>query len=314
MTRVQSGALRLFNVFGISVYLHWSWAVVAGIELYARQNAYQSQAWNIAEYLTLFVIVLLHEFGHALACRSVGGKAERILLWPLGGVAYVNPPPRAGAMLWSIAAGPLVNVVLLLLLIAVIVGLGLSMGLTGMRALPDVDQFLMMLLLINIGLLAFNLLPIYPLDGGQMLRAVLWFFVGPRRSLQVASGIGLIGALGGLVLAIALQSVWLIILALFAASQSWAGLRMARGQLELAKAPRRTDVRCPACGEAPPAGMLWNCPCGARFDTFLQGAVCPQCGRTFEQTSCVFCNQANPMSLWRVPVIGGPRFDEYGRG
>ena len=49
---------------------------------------------------------MLHEFGHALACRQVGGQADLIVLWPLGGVAYVNPPPRPGALLWSIAAGP----------------------------------------------------------------------------------------------------------------------------------------------------------------------------------------------------------------
>ena len=54
-----------------------------------------------------------HEFGHALACRQVGGSANQIILWPLGGVAYVNPPQRPGATLWSIAAGPLVNVALL---------------------------------------------------------------------------------------------------------------------------------------------------------------------------------------------------------
>jgi Zn-dependent protease len=70
------------------------------------------------EYLALFSIVLMHEFGHALACRQVGGTADQILLWPFGGVAYVNPPQRPGAMLWSIAAGPLVNVALFPLLLA----------------------------------------------------------------------------------------------------------------------------------------------------------------------------------------------------
>ena len=55
---------------------------------------------------------MMHEFGHALACRQVGGQANRIVLWPLGGIAFVSPPPRAGAMLWSIAAGPLVNLLL----------------------------------------------------------------------------------------------------------------------------------------------------------------------------------------------------------
>ena len=68
---------------------------------------------NVLEYISLFAIVLTHEFGHQFACRSVGGKTHDIILWPLGGVAYVSPPQRPGAQLWSIAAGPLVNVLLL---------------------------------------------------------------------------------------------------------------------------------------------------------------------------------------------------------
>src|SRR5580692_5032163 len=113
MNSLAGGSFRLFRVAGIQVYLHWSWLVVAYVEIVSRANRYQSMAWNVIEYLALFGIVLLHEFGHALACRSVGGQANRIMLWPLGGVAFVQPPPRPGAVLWSIAAGPLVNVVLL---------------------------------------------------------------------------------------------------------------------------------------------------------------------------------------------------------
>src|SRR4051794_23752449 len=109
----MAGSFRLFRVARITVSLHWSWLLVAGFELQSRAGAYASQVWNVAEYLALFAIVLLHEFGHALACRSVSGRAEHIVLWPLGGVAFVAPPPRPGAWLWSIAAGPLVNVVLL---------------------------------------------------------------------------------------------------------------------------------------------------------------------------------------------------------
>ena len=56
--------------------------------------------------------MLLHEFGHALACRQTGGHADTIVLGPLGGIAFVQPPPRPGAYLWSLAAGPLVNVIL----------------------------------------------------------------------------------------------------------------------------------------------------------------------------------------------------------
>src|SRR5207247_4385868 len=93
---------------GIDVFLHWSWFLIAIYGISERAKQYSSLLWPILEYLSLFVIVLLHEFGHALACRQVGGQAHRIVLWPLGGVAFVSPPPRPGATLWSIAAGPLV--------------------------------------------------------------------------------------------------------------------------------------------------------------------------------------------------------------
>jgi Zn-dependent protease len=108
----MSGTIRLVQIAGINVYLHWSWFLLAVFEISGR-GGYSSKAWNALEYVALFGIVTLHEFGHALACRQVGGRADRIVLWPLGGVAYVSPPPRPGATLWSIAAGPLVNVVLI---------------------------------------------------------------------------------------------------------------------------------------------------------------------------------------------------------
>src|SRR5947209_8128893 len=112
MPSARQGSIRLFRANGIDVFLHWSWFLVAAFEISNRAGRYSSVLWNVLEYLALFLIVLLHEFGHALACRSVGGTADTIMLWPLGGVAYVNPPQRPGATLWSIAAGPLVNVVL----------------------------------------------------------------------------------------------------------------------------------------------------------------------------------------------------------
>jgi hypothetical protein len=107
-----AGTIRLFQFRGIVVFLHWTWLVVAAYEISGRSGTYSNYIWNVVEYLALFVIVTLHEFGHALACRSVGGRADQILLWPLGGIAFVEPPSRPGATLWSIAAGPLVNVAL----------------------------------------------------------------------------------------------------------------------------------------------------------------------------------------------------------
>src|SRR5215469_10941316 len=168
----RQGSIRLFNFAGIDVFLHWSWFLVAVYEIQSRNGRYSSILWNVLEYLALFLIVLIHEFGHALACRSVGGNANRIVLWPLGGVAYVDPPPRPGATLWSIAAGPLVNVALTPILIAVFM-FGRSAG--WYETLPNVQNLIRSILYINFGLLVFNILPIYPLDGGQILRALLWF-------------------------------------------------------------------------------------------------------------------------------------------
>src|SRR5882672_10040195 len=112
MTSLRQGSIRLFRFAGVDVFLHWSWFLVAAYEISGGSHRYSTLIWAALEYVALFVIVTMHEFGHALACRSVGGRANQIVLWPLGGVAYVDPPPRPGAVLWSIAAGPLVNVVL----------------------------------------------------------------------------------------------------------------------------------------------------------------------------------------------------------
>src|SRR6202020_3125430 len=126
-------------------------------------------------------------------CRSVGGRANLIVLWPFGGVAYVAPPQRAGATLWSIAAGPLVNVALLPVLWG-LASLGDSLGWN--TTSPDAYKLLQEVLKIDLGLLIFNILPVYPLDGGQILRSLLWFVVGRARSLMAATMVGFVGVAG----------------------------------------------------------------------------------------------------------------------
>src|SRR6266851_9134963 len=219
MPSARQGSIRLFRFSGIDVFLHWSWFLVAAFEIQSRNGRYSSVTWNVLEYLALFLIVTLHEFGHALACRQVGGVANRIVLWPLGGIAYVNPPPRPGAFLWSIAAGPLVNVVL----VPLTLGLFMLCGIAGVAAdLPDLHDFLWAVVVINLGLLLFNLLPIYPLDGGQIVQALLWFIVGRARSLWIVSVLGLLVGFGMISLALSARELWLGIVAAFIALRSWA--------------------------------------------------------------------------------------------
>lgn len=229
---MRGGVLKLFRVAGIQVYLHFTWFIVAVIEIQMFARRYQSPGWAVAEYLSLFLIVLLHEFGHAFACRSVGGKADHIILWPLGGIAFVEPPPRPGAYLWSIAAGPLVNVVLFPVLTIVTVA-ARSAGLGAEN--PDMYRFLTSIWYINTGLLIFNILPVYPLDGGQIVRALLWFVVGPIRSLKIASVIGFIGAACFAMIAFSRGSIWLGILAFFVFERALIGWKQANLMADLEK-------------------------------------------------------------------------------
>jgi Zn-dependent protease len=64
----------LFQLTGTDFFLHWSWFVVAAFEISARGRRYPSVVWNVAEYVELFLVVILHKFGHAFACRQFGGK------------------------------------------------------------------------------------------------------------------------------------------------------------------------------------------------------------------------------------------------
>jgi Zn-dependent protease len=298
MQKNMQGSIRLFRVLGITVFLHWSWFLIALYEIQSRAGQYSSITWNVLEYLSLFMIVLLHEFGHSLACRQVGGQADQIVLWPLGGIAFVSPPQRPGATLWSIAAGPLVNVALTPVLgIILLMGSGASWA----ESNPNIYNFFFYVLIINVFLLAFNILPIYPLDGGQILRSLLWFKFGQIKSLKIAAIIGFFGV-GGLILyALWRQSIWIGILAVFVLLNCWSALTHARSMSNLAKAPRREGFACPKCRTAPPRGAFWTCPnCKNPFDPFGSDASCPNCRAFFAIATCPECKEAAPFGAWNV--------------
>jgi Zn-dependent protease len=298
----RQSAIRLFRVKGIDVFLHWSWFLVAYYEVQHGVGNYTSPIWRVAEYLGLFAMVTLHEFGHALACRQVGGTANQIVLWPLGGVAYVQPPPRPGASLWSTAAGPLVNVALIPLLLLVGVA-GRAVG--WQQTLPNFRAMVQALARINLILLVFNILPIYPLDGGKILRSLLWFVMGRARSLMVATVLGFLGIAALVLLALYLQSFWIGIVAVFMVSNCWSGLKQARALANYEKMPRHQAYACPSCHDAPPVGELWVCTqCKQQFDTFQSQGKCPRCSAEFPTTQCITCGQDRPFKDWTpAPMI-----------
>ena len=174
------------------------------------------------------------------------------------------------------------------------------------------------------------MLPIFPLDGGQIFRALLWFFLGAARSLQVAAIVGLVGAAAGAVLAIALlNSIWIGCIAAFAALYSWQSLKSANLQLALQRAgvtpeqyaasvdrgfavvdrtPRYTEYACPACRTSPAVSTDWECEsCGRPVDPFATPShQCPHCGMVDQTTTCPACLRPTPTALWHRPGIAPP--------
>jgi Zn-dependent protease len=269
----RQGSIKLFRLLGIDVYLHWAW-FLAFVYFTSRPNDFSNYGWAALEILALFLIVL----------------------WPLGGVAYVNPPQRPGAQLWSIAAGPLVNVAL----VPVLIGVVLLAGQLGWEENhPDAYMLLANIRNINIIILIFNMLPVFPLDGGQILRSLLWFPFGRANSLMAASVIGLLGVAALGVIAIFIGSIWFGIMAAFIAMNCWAGLKQAQALMKIAKIPRREGFACPSCKSAPPLGNLWRCgQCGNAFDIFANNAACPNCGAQYNLVQCLDCGTRNAMNEW----------------
>ncbi len=291
MGLIQGGAFRLFRVAGIDVFLHWTWLVAA---LYSIQSREGTPFWRVAEYVSLFGIVLLHEFGHAFACRSVGGTADRILLWPLGGIAFVSPPPRPGAVLWSIAAGPLVNVVLAPILFGGLAAAKISGWETNYH---DAFTFLDGIAWLNAGLLIFNLMPFYPLDGGQIVQSLLWFVVGRGRSLMIAGWIGALAGAAFLVAMLLLGEMLPAVMAIFLMMQAWGGVRTGKFLRRMEALPRRHGTHCPHCREEPVLGKFWLCEqCRQPLDLFENQGICPSCGRLADGAPCPHCGRTSPLN------------------
>jgi len=201
--------------FGIKVIIHWMFVLYAAYELFGdRQQSAFAIKIHALQLVLLFGTVLLHEFGHALSCRAVGGIADRIILWPLGGIAFVQPPMNPRAWLITTVCGPLVNAILwpLFWYLSAQQGLTADDGLAQLFANGSSTQFYLglscyLMWQINRALLLFNLIPAYPMDGGRILQEILWLAIGFRRSLQFAGLVGTIAGISFIVLGLSRHTI-----------------------------------------------------------------------------------------------------------
>lgn len=190
--RLLQGGVRLFRWFDIEVRIHLMfllWILFDVINFTMRYKGAGLWYWLFTSG-ALFAIVLCHEFGHCFAARWVGGSADRILMWPLGGLAFVTAPYRPTPQLIVAAGGPLVNVIFLVLLTPyIIVADGAEFGSYFLGYYPSGMGFgfyLSLFYAINLDLLIFNLIPGYPMDGGRIFRCLLWYKLGLARSTAIA--------------------------------------------------------------------------------------------------------------------------------
>jgi Zn-dependent protease len=181
---------KLGRVAGIDLYIHATFLLVflfvpglsEGREDVGAVQPLLRAAESVMLIMAVFGCVVLHEFGHALMARRFGIETADITLYPIGGVARLRRMPRApGAELLIALAGPAVNfaIVAAMLLLAWIGVIHLAL-----------DSFLLSLLVINVLLAVFNLVPAFPMDGGRVLRALLSAFLGRARATSVAAAVG----------------------------------------------------------------------------------------------------------------------------
>lgn len=196
LARILNASLPLFKAGGIGFRLHWSFPIVALIFAgWTASAGYGAPyhvlfAWGLTEAAILYTLVLLHELGHAAAGRMKGRPAKEIVLTPLGGQALIDRAMAGPSMEAEVTiAGPLVNLVLLALSMAILV--------------PALDEFpsfwgdpftaravIGFAFWANVALAVFNLVPSFPMDGGRILRAFLAWRKGAERGTLIAARVG----------------------------------------------------------------------------------------------------------------------------
>ncbi|MBN1993276.1 MAG: site-2 protease family protein [Anaerolineae bacterium] len=177
---------------GIGVYMHATFLLLIGwvaLSYWLQQGTLAAVAAGIAFILALFATVVLHEFGHALTAKKYGIKTRDITLLPIGGVARLERmPDKPIEELWVALAGPAVNVVIAVVLFGWLL---LTNSLEPISQLSMTGgSFLERLMVVNLFLVGFNLIPAFPMDGGRVLRALLAMRLEYTQATQIAATIG----------------------------------------------------------------------------------------------------------------------------
>lgn len=203
--------MRLGTVAGTEVRVHVTFFILLAALgwIYYREGGAAYAADGVLYIVAVFACVLLHEFGHVLTARKFGIRTPDITLLPIGGVARLERMPEKPAQELLVAlAGPAVNVVIALVLFAFVGFPDFSAELVSLLQMP----FLQRLMLTNLVLVVFNMIPAFPMDGGRVLRALLAMVMPYGKATELAATIGQMLAVFGAWYGITHPEAWLLIL------------------------------------------------------------------------------------------------------
>lgn len=185
-------SLKIGRLFGIEVFLHFTFLLLLlflGLVFWQDTASLPAALRGVAFIVALFGCVLLHELGHALMARRYGIETRDITLLPIGGLARLERMPEKPMQeFWVALAGPAVNVVIAAVLYGWLAATGGLVALEGISLTGEAS--LQRLMMVNVFLVVFNLLPAFPMDGGRVLRSLLALGLGRRRATAIAARVG----------------------------------------------------------------------------------------------------------------------------
>jgi len=196
-------SFKIGRLAGIDIFVHFTFLLLLGwigFAGFTSTGDVGAAMASVALVCAVFVIIVLHELGHAMAARYYGIPTRDITLLPIGGVARLERMPEKPVQELVVAlAGPAVNVVLAGVFFVIALVQDLS---PPESVLTFGDGIVLQLLLVNVWLVLFNMLPAFPMDGGRVLRSLLAMRLGPTRATEVAATVGrgmaIVFALAGL--------------------------------------------------------------------------------------------------------------------
>src|SRR5436305_5563210 len=185
-------SLKLGQSKGINIYMHWTFLILVGwifMAYLGEGDGIGPALKGVGFILAVFGCVVLHELGHALTAQRYHIRTRDITLLPIGGVARLERMPREPLQeLWVALAGPAVNVLIVAVLFVFLLAWG-GLGRTS-TIWQNGGGFLSQLMFVNLFLVAFNLVPAFPMDGGRVLRALLATRLEYARATEIAARIG----------------------------------------------------------------------------------------------------------------------------